>query len=635
MVKHILIFFAYISLFGTQQIFAQNETDIINYIDKYKGFAIEEQTRTGVPAAITLAQGIHETAAGNSELATQANNHFGIKCKSNWTGETFLHDDDKKQECFRKYSNAQQSYIDHSDFLRAGSRYAFLFDLEITDYVSWASGLKKAGYATNPLYVRKLTELVEKYNLQQYTYDALNVANNKPREVIPNIDAKNPDIVEDPSANYKGLRGFWATKGESLQDRANQNGIKYNRLLEYNDLQDEPLPVDMFVFLEKKKKIGTVEFHMVKEGETMQLISQKEAMNLDNLYTFNNMKRGDIPVVGEQLSLQYRSYGTPKLVQKETPKEEVRIEPVIPPVVVEPTKPPVAKIEKATNADIIDIQKAKKVESILTGKSEDKSEIQITQTEVVKPVVTEVVKPAASEVVKPTASEVKKETAVEPIPEAKKEEVVAEVKVEKKQRPVAPKRTYNEKGIDDSVKILKEKFDNLVYRPFERRPKPVTPKVETLKVETPKAVVSKSTTGITKEPIAKVPAKTTTSKEAPPQKGASAKKDSVGKKTDAKADSSKSKSSITPQEKNTNVEKTNTGIIRDAKKIEEEKRKAKEAEAAKKQKVEDQKKTKSGTQKETKKSEKKPESKKASPKENTKKTETKKPDPKKKDTKKK
>ncbi|MBK6329966.1 MAG: glucosaminidase domain-containing protein [Bacteroidetes bacterium] len=210
-----------------QFVYGQNEVDVLNYIDKYKGFAIEEQQRTGVPAAITLAQGIHETAAGNSELATQANNHFGIKCKANWTGETFLHDDDKKQECFRKYVNAQQSYIDHSDFLRAGSRYQFLFELEITDYVSWASGLKKAGYATNPAYVKKLTDLVEKYNLQQYTYDALSQVAKKPGELIPNIDAKNPDIIEDPTSNYKGLKGFWAKKGDRLQDKATQLDIKY------------------------------------------------------------------------------------------------------------------------------------------------------------------------------------------------------------------------------------------------------------------------------------------------------------------------------------------------------------------------------------------------------------------------
>jgi hypothetical protein len=135
-------------------------------IEKYKKLAIDEQIRSGVPAAITLAQGIHEAAAGTSELAIEANNHFGIKCKSTWTGMTYLHDDDAKQECFRKYSSAEQSYTDHSDFLRKNNRYSALFELEMTDYIGWATELKRAGYATNPAYVKRLTDIIEKYNLQ-------------------------------------------------------------------------------------------------------------------------------------------------------------------------------------------------------------------------------------------------------------------------------------------------------------------------------------------------------------------------------------------------------------------------------------------------------------------------------------
>ncbi|MBK8144374.1 MAG: glucosaminidase domain-containing protein [Bacteroidetes bacterium] len=592
MIKKILTCFASVSIFCCQHVFAQNENDILAYIDKFKGFAIEEQNRVGVPAAITLAQGIHETAAGKSELATEANNHFGIKCKANWTGETFLHDDDKKQECFRKYLNAQQSYIDHSDFLKAGSRYAFLFELEITDYVSWAAGLKRAGYATNPLYVKRLTDLVEKYNLQQYTYDGLRLASTKPKEVIPNVDAKNPDIIDDPNLSYKGLKGFWAAKGDNLQEKATQNNIKYARLLEFNDLPDKPLENDMFLFTERKKKIGTVEFHLVKEGETMQLISQKEAMSLDNLYQFNNLKREDMPHVGEQLSLQYRSYGTPKLVAKAVSQEvvPVPVEAKSTQEVPEVAKPAEAPVQTTTNGDIKDLAKAKKVESILTGNPESKSEIQITQTPATISTTAEV----KTETLSTQNPILTKETEKTTIAEIKKEEAQVVPKVEKKPVAVAPKRTYNEKGVSDSVKMLKEKFDNLVYRPFERRPKPVqptpaaNPKTETQKVVTPTAIVTKSSSGITKELTPKNDTKPNqTAKDSVAKKPASAKelaskkstskKDSVSKKTTPKADTVRSKVATATEPKNTNVEKTKTGIVRDVKKMEEERKKAKEA----------------------------------------------------------
>lgn len=613
MITKILTCFAFVSLFFCQNTFAQNENDILAYIDKFKGFAIEEQNRIGVPAAITLAQGIHETAAGKSELATQANNHFGIKCKANWTGETFLHDDDKKQECFRKYLSAQQSYIDHSDFLKAGSRYAFLFELEITDYVSWAAGLKRAGYATNPLYVKHLTDLVEKYNLQQYTYDALRLASNKPKEVIPNVDAKNPDIIDDPNLSYKGLKGFWAAKGDNLQEKAAQNNIKYGRLLELNDLPDQPLENDMFLFTERKKKIGTVEFHLVKEGETMQLISQKEAMSLDNLYQFNNLKRDDMPQVGEQLSLQYRSYGTPKLVEKAVSKEVVPVqaETKQTPVAAEVVKAAESPIQTPTNGDIKDLAKAKKVESILTGNPESKSEIQITQAPATLSTSSEVKK----EVVNPQTPAVAKEAETTPATTVKKEEPQVTPKVEKKPVAVAPKRTYNEKGVSDSIKILKEKFDNLVYRPFERRPKPVqpaavTPKTEVQKVVTPNAVVTKSASGITKELTPKndtkvnQPAKDSVAKKLVPAKEAAtkkatAKKDSISKKSITKVDSAKSKVASPVEPKNTNVEKTKTGIVRDVKKMEEERKKAKEAELKAKEAADAKKKPSKAAQKKT------------------------------------
>lgn len=160
-------------LLACQIAFSQKQEAIISYINDYKSLAIEEMKRTGVPAAITLAQGIHESGAGNSGLALASNNHFGIKCKSTWTGETVLHDDEKKDECFRKYPGVADSYRDHSDFLKSGSRYAFLFKLDPLDYTAWANGLKSAGYAGNPKYAPMLIKLIEDYSLQDYTLIAL------------------------------------------------------------------------------------------------------------------------------------------------------------------------------------------------------------------------------------------------------------------------------------------------------------------------------------------------------------------------------------------------------------------------------------------------------------------------------
>lgn len=160
------------------------DTAVLNYIQTYSSIAVDEQIRTGIPAAITLAQGIHESAAGKGDLALRSNNHFGIKCKSNWTGATAFHDDDAKGECFRAYDDVATSYKDHSDFLKTGKRYSFLFALPLVDYKGWANGLKQAGYATNPKYPVLLIKLVENYNLNQFTESALVLQTNAPVTVL-------------------------------------------------------------------------------------------------------------------------------------------------------------------------------------------------------------------------------------------------------------------------------------------------------------------------------------------------------------------------------------------------------------------------------------------------------------------
>src|SRR5437868_12912283 len=171
--KKLKLYLIFVFVFSGNLIFAQHSEIVKQYIATYKDIAMQEMQRTGVPAAITLAQGIHETGAGTSDLVISSNNHFGIKCKGDWTGETVYHDDDARGECFRKYDDPADSYKDHSDFLKARPNYSSLFKLDELDYKSWAYGLKKAGYATNPKYSQILINLIEKYDLQDYSLMAL------------------------------------------------------------------------------------------------------------------------------------------------------------------------------------------------------------------------------------------------------------------------------------------------------------------------------------------------------------------------------------------------------------------------------------------------------------------------------
>ncbi|MBO9572209.1 MAG: glucosaminidase domain-containing protein, partial [Chitinophagaceae bacterium] len=249
----------------------------------YKWLAVEEMKRTGVPAAITLAQGIHETSAGKSVLVQKSNNHFGIKCKSYWTGQKVSHDDDARGECFRKYDSAILSYRDHSDFLRAGKHYAFLFDLDPTDYKAWAYGLKKAGYATNPKYAPVLIKLIEDYNLEQYTLIAMGkmspsdevVASldNRPKIDIPMIevpteagpDERPAEVIPAPQSTaddyptgefyIENTRVVYAKQGTSLLSIAQEYDIPLNRLLNFNNMKGQDVLFrDQLIFLQKKKK---------------------------------------------------------------------------------------------------------------------------------------------------------------------------------------------------------------------------------------------------------------------------------------------------------------------------------------------------------------------------------------------
>jgi len=307
---------------------AQPAADIINYINTYKQLAMEEMQRTGIPASIKLAQGIHETYAGKSDLVTKSNNHFGIKCKSYWTGKKVYHDDDARGECFRSYQVAADSYRDHSDFLKGGERYAFLFKLDPSDYSAWACGLKKAGYATNPKYAPIIIRIIETYNLQQYSLIAMGKM--RPEDEIV---ATLPTPVEDapvmiasyikyelpademaprPAPAYpsgvfsiNNTKVIYAKQGTLLLALAQEHELPLHRLLEFNDMENEDVLIkDQLVYLQRKRKTGENQVHVVAPGETLYDICQAAAIRLENLLEYNGITKATQPVPGEKLYLQ-------------------------------------------------------------------------------------------------------------------------------------------------------------------------------------------------------------------------------------------------------------------------------------------------------------------------------------------
>jgi LysM repeat protein len=323
---------------------AQNTEAVLAYISRYKDLAIAEMKRTGIPAAITLAQGIHETDAGTSVLVRKSNNHFGIKCKENWRGQSVSHDDDARGECFRKYTAPEESYKDHSDFLKTRPNYAPLFKLDPTDYEAWAWGLKKAGYATNPKYAQILIKLIRDYNLEDYTLLALGkmkqeeefakndklpeVENKSAASKAKNIEEKSLAAVSIgisyPAGEFKinETRVVYIKKGTSYLTIAQRYEIPLARLFEFNDLkQQEIADDDQLVFIQRKRKTGDHEFHIVLTGENLYSIAQTEAIRLESLLEYNNLGATMQPAVGETLHLRSKSSSMPKLAARNSVAE--------------------------------------------------------------------------------------------------------------------------------------------------------------------------------------------------------------------------------------------------------------------------------------------------------------------------
>lgn len=328
-------FFIAVLLLSTHLAQSQKQELVANYIHTYKELAIAEMKRTGVPASITLAQGIHESGAGSSQLVQSSNNHFGIKCKSNWKGETVKHDDDARGECFRKYPLPEDSYKDHSDFLKNGPRYASLFLLDPTDYAGWANGLKQAGYATNPKYPQVLIKLIEEHGLQHYTFVAMgkipdkaaeaDYVSNNPAVSEPKTDISvvttlpvNQPIYPPGLFKVNDTKVLFVKKGISFFSIAKQYDVDLSKIFEFNEIpRTEITDRDQLIYLQRKRKTGDIQFHIVQPGETMHSIAQLEAIRLESLQELNWLKDQDMPAIGEKLSLQSKSSSIPKLTVKE------------------------------------------------------------------------------------------------------------------------------------------------------------------------------------------------------------------------------------------------------------------------------------------------------------------------------
>ena len=310
---------------------AQTPEQVNAYINTYKFLAIAEMQRSGVPASIILAQGIHETSAGTSELVIASNNHFGIKCKANWTGQTVFHDDDAKGECFRSYAIASDSYKDHSDYLKQTPRYAFLFKLNPEDYEGWAYGLKKAGYATNIKYSQILIKLIEDYDLEKYSLIAMgklpaeqpgegSLAGEMMRSSLPGFTDSSAQRVA-PAASYpdgafsiNAAKCIYAKAGVSLLSLSNQYAIPLSHLLEFNDMnQEDILSNDQLIFLQRKRKVGFTAFHVVQPGESIYSICQSEGIRYESILELNRLKPGEEPAPGEKIYLQTLAGNKPAL----------------------------------------------------------------------------------------------------------------------------------------------------------------------------------------------------------------------------------------------------------------------------------------------------------------------------------
>ena len=274
------------------------------YIDQYKDIAIEQMLHWKVPASITLAQGLLESGAGQSELTRRGNNHFGIKCHG-WDGQKIYHDDDARNECFRAYPSAYDSFEDHSRFLAGSQRYRSLFSLKTTDYKGWAKGLKAAGYATNPKYASTLIDIIQLYRLYEYDkardYDKFMISHSKDQRV----GGQPLHPIKMYNKNYYLI----ARSGDTFRSIGEEIGISYRKIASYNERdKNDPLQEGEIIWLKKKQKRATKDYkgrlHYVRSGESMYSIAQHYGIRLKSLYKMNHLKADYEMRIGDALRLR-------------------------------------------------------------------------------------------------------------------------------------------------------------------------------------------------------------------------------------------------------------------------------------------------------------------------------------------
>lgn len=316
---HIRFYFLWVSLLlFVLPALAQNKISSEEYIETYKEIAMEKMVEYKIPASITLAQGILESGSGNSRLATKANNHFGIKCHKGWTGKSIRVDDDEKNECFRSYRKAEESFHDHSLFLTQRSRYADLFKLDITDYKGWAKGLKKAGYATNPRYPELLIRIIERYDLAQYDQQALSGRRAKDRNAKVAVkvtetppeksDFKVVDKTESGRFIHENnrIKLIFAKKGDDFRSLAKELNMYSWQFSKYNDLpKNAELKAGQLIYLHKKKrKSKEFHYHSLRSGESLWDVSQLYGIRLKRIYKMNDLNEGSRPSAGTAIKLR-------------------------------------------------------------------------------------------------------------------------------------------------------------------------------------------------------------------------------------------------------------------------------------------------------------------------------------------
>lgn len=327
------------------------------YLNNYAEIAKKEMKNSGIPASIKLAQGMLESNYGRSELATVANNHFGIKCGSSWAGKGYYRKDDDynrkgqlMKSCFRVFSNAEESYSAHSDFItdpNKAYRYGFLFDLPKNDYKAWAHGLKSAGYATDPSYPDKLIFIIEKYELYLYDIEVLSELEEGTLASAPkSFNEKNSEASPPPAESIEtyakpkvrrvysnkrvainvnnGSRYTLGKDGETAESFANRVGLPLGDIIMFNDHLNYPtdsLDAETPIYLEHKNRDfeGDQLYHLVKKGETLSMISQKYGIRLSTLHTLNRISKNAEPIAGEKVSLKHKVKASkrPKCKRKE------------------------------------------------------------------------------------------------------------------------------------------------------------------------------------------------------------------------------------------------------------------------------------------------------------------------------